>query len=191
MPNTKLLLVDNYDSFTFNLVELLRKYNQGVSITVIRNDKIDLDAVKQFDKILLSPGPSLPDDAGDMKKLIAAYASSKPILGVCLGHQAIAEVMGCKLRNLEQVLHGIQSTITVNGHYLYEGMDKSLAVGRYHSWVIDEETVTEQLEVTGKDENGQIMSISHKQYDVNGVQFHPESVMTPEGIKMLQNWINH
>ncbi len=191
MSALKLLLIDNYDSFTYNLVELIRQLAVDVEITVKRNDKFQLEEVAHFDKILLSPGPSVPANAGLMNALIKQYSATKPILGVCLGHQAIGEVLGGKLHNLSTVLHGIQTNVRCEKHYLFEGVEEKPMVGRYHSWVIDPASLPHELSVIATDINGQIMAVSHKKYDVCGIQFHPESVMTPEGPKIIDNWIRH
>ena len=185
----KILLLDNYDSFTYNLVEVIRQQNLNVEIDVIRNDKITVEEVAQYDKILLSPGPSIPENAGIMLDLIKRYASEKPILGICLGHQAIGEVFGGKLLNIQPVMHGIQSKAKLDSHYLFEGVEKEINIGRYHSWVIDEVDFPADLEITARSDDGQIMACKHKKYDVCGLQFHPESVMTPEGSRILRNWI--
>ena len=187
--SSKILLLDNYDSFTYNLVEVIRQEVPSVEVTVIRNDKIELSEVERFDKILLSPGPSVPENAGKMLELIEKYAPEKQILGVCLGHQAIGEVFGSKLINMKTVLHGIQTEIELQEHYLFNEIPRRVKVGRYHSWLIDENTLNGNLQVIAKDDNGQIMAVTHQKYDVCGVQFHPESVMTPEGAKMMKNWI--
>jgi len=191
MSRLKLLLIDNYDSFTYNLVETIRQLKLGVDITVVRNDKFQLAEVANYDKILLSPGPGVPAEAGLLEEVIKEYGASKPILGVCLGHQAIGEVFGGKLLNLDTVLHGIQTNISCKEHYLFEDVIIWPEVGRYHSWVIDPDSVPKSLEVIAEDINGQVMAVSHKQYDVCGIQFHPESVMTPAGPKMIENWIKH
>jgi anthranilate synthase component 2 len=191
MSRLKLLLIDNYDSFTYNLVETVRQLKLDVDITVVRNDKFQLADVANYDKILLSPGPGVPSEAGLLEEVIKEYAPTKPILGVCLGHQAIGEVFGGKLQNLDTVLHGIQTNINIKQHYLFEGVAEKPEVGRYHSWVIDPDFVPDSLEVIAEDINGQVMAVSHKQYDVCGIQFHPESVMTPAGPKMIENWIKH
>lgn len=185
----KILVIDNYDSFTFNLVHYLEDLE--CDITVLRNDKFELEDVQQFDKIVLSPGPGIPDEAGLLKAVIKRYAPSKSILGVCLGQQAIAEVFGGQLINLEEVFHGVHTdvNICIDDEALFNGMDKTIEVGRYHSWVVDP-NLPEVLEATSVDENGQIMSLRHKEYDVKGVQFHPESVLTPNGKQLLENWIN-
>jgi anthranilate synthase component 2 len=185
----KVLVIDNYDSFTYNLVHYLEDLN--CEVTVRRNDKLSLDEVEAFDKIVLSPGPGIPDEAGLLKEIIAKYASSKSIFGVCLGQQAIAEVFGGSLDNLEQVYHGVATDITlsVDDEPLFKGMNKTFKVGRYHSWVVST-ILPDSLEATSYDENGQIMSLRHKEYDVKGVQYHPESVLTPNGKKILENWVN-
>ena len=185
-----ILVIDNYDSFTYNLVHYLEDLNCNVS--VLRNDEFDIEEVAKFDKILLSPGPGLPSDAGLLKEVIQKYAASKSILGVCLGQQAIGEVFGGKLTNLEKVYHGVSSKIqiTVNDETLFKDLENEIEVGRYHSWVISKENFPDDLEITSIDENGEIMSIRHKFYDVKGVQYHPESILTPNGKKILQNWIN-
>jgi anthranilate synthase component 2 len=162
-------------------------------VTVYRNDEFDIDEVKKFDKILLSPGPGIPDEAGLLKKVIKTYSSSKSILGVCLGQQAIGEVFGGSLTNLDKVYHGVATNVTilVDDENLFNGLEKQIEVGRYHSWVINPQDFPESLEITSVDENGQIMSIRHRTLDVKGVQFHPESVLTPHGKKMLENWVNN
>lgn len=185
----KVLVIDNYDSFTYNLVHYLEDLN--CEVTVKRNDKLSLDEVEAFDKIVLSPGPGIPDEAGLLKEIIAKYASSKSILGVCLGQQAIAEVFGGSIENLDTVYHGVATNVTlsVNDENLFKGMDNTFEVGRYHSWVVSD-ILPDSLEATSYDENGQIMSIRHKEYDVKGVQYHPESVLTPNGKQILENWVN-
>lgn len=185
----KVLVIDNYDSFTYNLVHYLEDLNCEVS--VVRNDKLDLEDVKPFDKIVLSPGPGIPDEAGLLKDIIKQYAPTKSILGVCLGQQAIGEVFGGRLINLDEVYHGVATnvSITVNDESLFKGFGKTIEVGRYHSWVVDA-NLPEELEATSFDENGQVMSLRHKVYDVKGVQYHPESVLTPRGKEILKNWIN-
>jgi anthranilate synthase component II len=185
----KVLVIDNYDSFTYNLVHYLEDLN--CDVTVIRNDKLDLEDVNPFDKIVLSPGPGIPEEAGLLKAIIKTYAPTKSILGVCLGQQAIGEVFGGTIINLDEVYHGVATniSITANDESLFDGLDKTIEVGRYHSWVVDN-NLPDELEATSFDENGQIMSLRHKLYDVKGVQFHPESVLTPHGKKILENWIN-
>ena len=185
----KILVIDNYDSFTYNLVHYLQ--DLGCDVTVKRNDQLTLDEVAPFDKIVLSPGPGIPDEAGLLKPIIKAYAATKSILGVCLGQQAIGEVFGGSLINLDTVFHGVATDveISVEDETLFKGLEKTLKVGRYHSWVVNPK-LPEELEATSFDENGQVMSLRHKIYDVKGVQFHPESVLTPNGKQMLENWIN-
>ncbi len=184
----KVLVIDNYDSFTYNLVHYLEDLD--CEITVKRNDKLALEEVETFDKIVLSPGPGIPDEAGLLKDIIKQYAPTKSILGVCLGQQAIAEVFGGLLINLEEVYHGVATKVTtcVDDEVLFKGMDKTFEVGRYHSWVVNE-NLPEVLEATSYDENGQVMSLRHKIYDVKGVQYHPESVLTPNGKQILENWV--
>ena len=185
----KVLVIDNYDSFTYNLVHYLEDLN--CDVTVVRNDKLDLEDVKPFHKIVLSPGPGIPDEAGLLKAIIKEYASTKSILGVCLGQQAIGEVFGGSLINLDEVYHGVATdvSITVDDEPLFKGLGKTIEVGRYHSWVVDA-NLPEELEATSFDENGQVMSLRHRVYDVKGVQYHPESVLTPRGKEILKNWIN-
>jgi anthranilate synthase component 2 len=185
----KILVIDNYDSFTYNLVHYLDALD--CTVTVVRNDEITLDEPALYDKILLSPGPGVPDAAGLLKDIINKYACSKSILGVCLGQQAIAEVFGGSLINLEKVYHGIgvPIEITADDEPLFYGLDKSITVGRYHSWSVDPATMPAVLEATSLDANGHIMSLRHKIFDVKGVQFHPESVLTPQGRLLLSNWI--
>ena len=185
----KVLVIDNYDSFTYNLVHYLEDLN--CDVTVVRNDKLNLEDVHPFDKIVLSPGPGIPDEAGLLKAIIKKYAPSKSILGVCLGQQAIGEVFGGRLINLDEVYHGVATdvSITVNDESLFKGLGKKIEVGRYHSWVVDP-NLPDELEATSFDENGQVMSLRHKDYDVKGVQYHPESVLTPKGKEILKNWLN-
>jgi len=182
------LVIDNYDSFTYNLVHYLEDLN--CEVVVKRNDQLTLDEVAKFESIVLSPGPGIPDEAGLLKAIIKQYASTKKILGVCLGQQAIAEVFGGSLINLKQVYHGIATQINVvKDDVLFHGIPKEIKVGRYHSWVVNPDDFPEVLEVTSLDANGQIMSIRHKEYAISAVQFHPESVLTPDGKKMLENWV--
>jgi len=183
----KILMIDNYDSFTYNLVHYLEDLD--CEVVVKRNDQLSLDDVDSFNEIVLSPGPGIPDEAGLLKPIIEKYGATKRIFGVCLGQQAIAEVFGGTLVNLDQVYHGISTKINiVKEDYIFDGLPKEIEVGRYHSWVVDP-NLPECLEATSLDENGQIMSIRHKDYDIRAVQFHPESVLTPEGKQMLKNWL--
>jgi anthranilate synthase component 2 len=185
----RILVIDNYDSFTYNLVHYLQ--DLGCEVVVKRNDKLQLSEVEDFDKILLSPGPGIPDEAGLLKEIIATYAESKSILGVCLGQQAIAEVFGGAIVNLDTVYHGVATTVKLTEvtDSLFKGLEPSFEVGRYHSWVVDTK-LPDVLEVTSYDSNRQIMSLKHKTLDVKGVQYHPESVLTPNGKKILENWID-
>jgi anthranilate synthase component II len=184
----KILVIDNYDSFTYNLVHYLEDLN--CEVTVYRNDEFDIDEIARFDKILLSPGPGIPDEAGLLKAVIQKYGPTKSIFGVCLGQQAIGEVYGGTLSNLDKVYHGIATNVktVVDDELLFEGLGNEFEVGRYHSWVVDA-SLPDVLEATSFDENGQVMSLRHRTYDVRGVQFHPESVLTPNGKKMLENWV--
>lgn len=184
-----ILVIDNYDSFVYNLVHYLEELD--CMVVVKRNDQLELEDVEKFDKILLSPGPGIPDEAGLLKKIIKKYARSKSILGVCLGQQAIAEVFGGKLINLKEVYHGVatQIEIVVDDEALFNDLPKSIAVGRYHSWIVHPD-LPPSLQATSFDEKGQIMSLRHRELDVRGVQFHPESILTPEGKKMIKNWVN-
>ena len=185
----KILVIDNYDSFVYNLVHYLEELD--CTVTVKRNDQLDLNEVEQYDKILLSPGPGIPDEAGLLKEIIKQYAPTKSMLGVCLGQQAIGEVFGGNLTNLDKVFHGVATSATqlVEDEPLFKNINKEFEIGRYHSWVVSSENFPSDLEITSLDQNGQIMSLRHKHYDVRGVQFHPESVLTPEGKKMIKNWV--
>lgn len=186
----KILVFDNYDSFTYNLVQLIKEIAPKATVEVFRNDEIALEEIKNYDKILLSPGPGLPAESGLLLPLIKEYASTKSIFGVCLGQQAIGESFGGKLTNLSQVYHGIATSIHLtNPSDLFEGLPTQLEVGRYHSWVVDEKDFPSDLIITSKDDKGYIMSLEHTTYDVKGVQFHPESVLTPDGAKILTNWL--
>ncbi len=183
----KVLVIDNYDSFTYNLVHYLEALD--CDVTVLRNDEFELDEVEAFQKILLSPGPGIPDEAGLLKAVIRKYAPSKSILGICLGQQAIAEVFGGSLVNLDKVWHGVAAPITIIADDpIFEGIPRQIDVGRYHSWTVSR-LLPDALEITSTDSAGEIMSLRHKQNDVRGVQFHPESVLTPDGLKMLENWL--
>jgi anthranilate synthase component 2 len=187
----KILVFDNYDSFTYNLVHIIRELDYGDRMDIFRNDKIDMNDIEQYDKILLSPGPGVPKDAGIMEKLIERYAPSKSILGVCLGHQGIAEVFNAQLYNMPVVLHGVTTAVNIltGEDYLFNSIPSSLNVCRYHSWAVIPETINGNLEVTAVDELGIVMGIRHKQYDVRGLQFHPEAYMTEYGIKIMENWL--
>ena len=185
----RIFLIDNYDSFTYNLVHYLEELN--CEVIVKRNDQFDLDELEAYDYIVLSPGPGIPDESGLLKAAIERYAPTKKILGVCLGQQAIAEVFDGTLTNLKEVYHGVdmETIITVDDEPLYIGLSKKFLTGRYHSWVVDK-NIPDLLEVTAIDNNGNIMSLRHKNYDVKGVQFHPESLLTPDGKQILNNWLN-
>ena len=209
----KVLVFDNYDSFTYNLVHLVEKI-LGEKPDVVRNDEVPLENIEAYDKIILSPGPGLPSEAGLLLPLIKEYASRKSILGVCLGHQAIGEAFGGRLVNLSSVFHGVATPVTIvkkevadsdattfskahnatkpsaSRQDLFQDLPETIAVGRYHSWVVDDQNFPAELEITARDENGYIMALQHKTYDVQGVQFHPESVLTPEGETILRNWLN-
>ncbi len=184
-----IVVIDNYDSFTYNLVHYLEALN--CKVAVVRNDEFELDDLQKFDKILLSPGPGVPSEAGLLKAVIKKYGASKSILGVCLGQQAIAEVFGGSLTNLEKVHHGVASTITlaVSNESLFNELPNQFEVGRYHSWVVSKDDFPSDLEITSTDSEGQIMSLRHKNFDIKGVQFHPESILTPNGKKILENWL--
>ena len=185
----KILVIDNYDSFVYNLVHYLEELD--CKVVVRRNDQLHLDDVEDYDKILLSPGPGIPDEAGLLKPIIKKYAASKSILGVCLGMQAIGEAFGGTLNNLDNVYHGVATKIKlfVDDEYLFKNLNPEIMVGRYHSWVVDK-NLPDVLQATSYDEAGEIMSLRHKEFDVRGVQFHPESVLTPDGKEMIRNWVN-
>ncbi len=190
----KILIFDNYDSFTYNLVHVVEKIIHG-KVDVFRNDKISLEEIKEYDKIILSPGPGLPVESGLLLPLIKEYAASKSILGVCLGHQAIGEVFGGSLINLSTVYHGVATNVQVNTkrtiyeNDVFNNLPGEIEVGRYHSWIVSKENFPAELEITAEDEKGYIMALRHKTFDVQGVQFHPESVLTPLGEKMMRNWL--
>lgn len=191
----KILLLDNYDSFTFNLYQCIRKHTKD-SVDVYRNDCIDLEAVAKYDKIILSPGPGLPEENGILLPLIKEYAASKSILGVCLGHQAIAESFGGKLELLRTVYHGVATTIQLKERKekkndIFKGLPSGMQVGRYHSWAVSSKDFPAELDITAVDDQGAIMALQHKVFDVQGVQFHPESIMTPEGNQMIKNFLNN
>ncbi|MBL4653460.1 MAG: aminodeoxychorismate/anthranilate synthase component II [Flavobacteriales bacterium] len=186
----KTFVIDNYDSFTYNLVQLLDQVNANP--TVVRNDRFKIEDLESFDKILISPGPGVPDDAGLTKAVIEKYGATKSILGICLGHQAIAEVFGGKISVMDKVYHGVATEIEVvdSSDYLFKNMPNKFDVGRYHSWLVDNDLPTE-LSVTAQDKNGQIMAIKHNAFDVRGVQFHPESILTEHGLQLIKNWITN
>jgi anthranilate synthase component 2 len=188
--NMNILVFDNYDSFTYNLVHLVKSIVPD-NVDVFRNDEIPMEKVKEYDKIILSPGPGIPSEAGLLLPLIREYAQTKSILGVCLGHQAIAEAFGGTLINLSTVFHGVATPINITNKdsRLLKGLPDNIKVGRYHSWIVSEDSFPEELEVTAVDENGYIMGLQHKTYDVQGVQFHPESVLTPDVEMILRNWL--
>ena len=192
----KIMVFDNYDSFTYNLVHLVQKITHG-QVDVYRNDQITLEKVEEYDKIILSPGPGLPMEAGLLLPLIKKYAANKSILGVCLGHQAIGEAFGGRLVNLSRVFHGIATPVHVfpgngsHGNDLFKGLPDTLEVGRYHSWIVDDKDFPAELEITARDENGYIMALQHREYDLTGVQFHPESVLTPRGEDIMRNWLDN
>lgn len=188
----KIAVIDNYDSFTYNLVHAIKKIS-GMPVDVFRNDELELTDLEPYDKILLSPGPGLPEEAGLLLAIIREYAPRKCMLGVCLGHQAIGQVFGAKLSNMAQVLHGIASPVTQTSPdpVLYENVPLQFEAGRYHSWTIDQDGFPESLQITGRDDSGLIMSLKHRQYDVRGVQFHPESVLTPYGEQIISNWLKN
>ena len=186
----KVVLIDNYDSFTYNLFQYLEE--EGAEVTVVRNDKFQMEELAPYDKIVLSPGPGIPSEAGLLKPVIETYSPLKPILGICLGEQAIGEVFGGTLYNLPQVFHGVQTPAhIVKDDYLFEGLPKDLMVGRYHSWVVKQENLPPCLEVTALSDEGQIMALRHTSYDVHGIQFHPESILTPDGRKIISNFVRH
>lgn len=184
----QLAVIDNYDSFTYNLVHYLE--DLGATVTVFRNDEFELKELETFDKIVLSPGPGIPSEAGLLKEVIQTYAKSKSILGICLGLQAIGEVFGGSLVNLEKVYHGVASKISIiENDIIFDTLPNEIEVGRYHSWVLSNDNFTPHLIITSVDENKNIMSVKHSIYDVRGVQFHPESILTPDGKQILKNWL--
>jgi anthranilate synthase component 2 len=184
----KILVIDNYDSFTYNLVHSLKKID-GVTVEVKRNDEITGREKESFDKIVFSPGPGIPQEAGNLMDIIGNYAGRKPMLGVCLGHQAIGEYFGGKLQNMANVLHGVATPVTVvSDSYLFKNMPATFEAGRYHSWIVEKESLPSCLEITCIDGEGRIMALRHKEFDIQGVQFHPESVLTPLGENILENW---
>ena len=184
----KIVIIDNYDSFTYNLSHLVKEL--GAEVTVYRNDQFELSQLEAFSKIILSPGPGIPSEAGLLLDVIKSYAGRKPILGVCLGHQAIGEAFGARLENLSDVFHGVATTCRIiSDDALFSGLQKNITVGRYHSWVVSREGLPDCIEVTAESDEGQIMALRHRELNIRGIQFHPESVLTPDGKKMLQNWM--
>jgi anthranilate synthase component II len=186
-----ILVLDNYDSFTYNLVHIIRSL--GYKTDIVRNDKISVEEVKVYDKILLSPGPGIPDEAGIMKEVIREYAPTKSILGICLGHQGIAEVFGATLFNIPKVLHGVtsQSTVVDEEEYLFRDVPSTFQSTHYHSWAVVPETISGDLKITARNAEGLIMGLRHTRHDVKGLQFHPESIMTPDGPQMIKNWVTN
>ncbi|MEN4761267.1 aminodeoxychorismate/anthranilate synthase component II [Chryseobacterium sp. C39-AII1] len=187
---TKVLVFDNYDSFTYNLVQIIERI-LGSKVDVVRNDQITLEEIKKYDKIILSPGPGIPEEAGILLDLIKEYASTKSILGVCLGQQAIAEAFGGSLINLSEIFHGVATSadLVKNDTKLFKNLSSGLEVGRYHSWAVNPENFPDELEITAVDKDGMIMALQHKEYDVHGVQFHPESILTPDGEVIIKNFL--
>ena len=184
----KVVIIDNYDSFTYNLSHLVKEL--GAEVTVFRNDMFKLEQLESYDKIILSPGPGIPCEAGLLLDVIKCYAGKKPILGVCLGHQAIGESFGGKLTNLSEVYHGVATPCTITKKdYLFEGLPEKIEIGRYHSWVVSKDGFPSCLEITAESDEGQVMALRHKEYDIHGIQFHPESVLTTEGKTMIGNWL--
>ena len=185
----KIVVIDNYDSFVYNLVHYLEELD--CEVTVKRNDQFRMEEIEQYDKILLSPGPGIPDEAGLLKEIITTYAGKKAILGVCLGQQAIGEVFGGTLLNLSEVFHGVatKASVLVDDEPIFKGLGNEIEIGRYHSWVVAKEGFPACLEITAIDENGQIMALRHRELDICGVQFHPESVLTPKGKQIIKNWV--
>ena len=184
----KIAIIDNYDSFAYNLRHLVREL--GAEVTVIRNDKFTLNQLEPFDKLILSPGPGVPSEAGLMPAAIKAYAGRKPMLGVCLGHQAIGEAFGARLVNLSEVFHGVATEGTQLGRdYIFDGLPRRITMGRYHSWVVSSDGLPPCLEVTAESDEGLIMGLRHKSYDIHGIQFHPESILTPRGRDIVANWM--
>lgn len=190
-PSAKILVFDNYDSFTYNLVQMIERI-LNKKVDVYRNDEISLEDIDRYDKIILSPGPGIPEEAGILLDLIKKYAPTKSILGVCLGQQAIAEAFGGNLINLSEIFHGVATeAIQISDHKLFTDLPQTLEVGRYHSWAVDPENFPEELDITSTDSKGMIMSLKHKTYDVHGVQYHPESILTPDGETIIRNFLNN
>lgn len=188
--STKILVFDNYDSFAYNLVQMIEQI-AGEKVDVLRNDQVPLQDIEKYDKIILSPGPGIPEEAGILLEVIKKYAPTKSIFGVCLGQQAIAEAFGGSLINLTEIYHGVATeSKQVKEHSIFKNLPETLEVGRYHSWAVDPDNFPEELEITSVDKNGMIMSLKHKTYDVHAVQYHPESILTPDGKKILANWLS-
>ena len=184
----KIVIIDNYDSFTYNLSHLVKEL--GAEVTVLRNDQFQLSDLEPYSKIILSPGPGIPAEAGLLLDVIRTYAGKKPILGVCLGHQAIGEVFGATLENLSDVFHGVATPChLVADDAIFSGLERDITIGRYHSWVVSQEHFPDCLEITAVSDEGQVMALRHRELNVRGIQFHPESVLTPDGKKMIQNWL--
>lgn len=184
----KISIIDNYDSFTYNLAHLVKEL--GSEVKVYRNDQFEMNDLADTDKIILSPGPGIPSEAGKLLDVIRYYAGKKPMLGVCLGHQAIGEVFGAKLENLDDVFHGVATEGSQLGNdYIFKGLPERFLMGRYHSWVVSKEDFPDCLEITAQSDEGQIMALKHKEYDIHGIQFHPESVLTPDGRAIVSNWL--
>ena len=184
----KIVIIDNYDSFTYNLSHLVKEL--GAEVTVVRNDQFELADLEPYSKIILSPGPGIPSEAGLLLDVIRTYAGKKPILGVCLGHQAIGEVFGARLENLSDVFHGVATPChIIADDPIFSGIERDITIGRYHSWVVSKENFPDCLGVTAVSDEGQIMALRHRELNIRGIQFHPESVLTPDGKKMLQNWM--
>ncbi len=192
MKRERILVIDNYDSFTYNLVYLLRELGYQDHLTIVRNDKFELDLVEEFDKILLSPGPGIPEEAGNLMHVIRKYGPTKKILGICLGHQAIAEAFGAKLYNLSPVLHGIKGDLKVISEQckLFRGIPDTFSVGHYHSWAVSKDGLPSDLTITAESDDGIIMGLAHKKYAIYGLQFHPESILTEYGKEIIQNWLS-
>ena len=188
MKKLRVVVIDNYDSFTYNLVHILDELE--VEVTIIRNDQFHMEDLEAYDKIMISPGPGVPSEAGLIKKVITTYSGKKPILGICLGHQAIAECFGGELDNLTEVYHGVSTDISIKEDYLFKDCPKTFQVGRYHSWAVAK-NLPEALESIATDEHQINMALKHKEYDVRGLQFHPESVLTPLGFQIIKNWVHH
>lgn len=183
-------IIDNYDSFTYNLSHAIKSL--GAEVTVLRNDKFNIGDLEKFDKLVLSPGPGIPSEAGLLTEVVRHYADHKPILGVCLGEQAIGEVFGGKLVNLSEVYHGVQTPADIIANdYIFDNLPKEIKVGRYHSWVVSDEHFPTDLEITARSKEGYIIALRHKSFDVHGIQFHPESVLTPDGLTIIGNFLKH